>query len=185
MVNLYTVGGDAETAQPFVHEVRLLGPNGEVVQVCAMINDGTMICMMSKTVFKQVRHRLGSWQPSKQTLCMANRTQVTSEVKWIETIKLKGVQTTGTFEVFDSAGGWSFLLGKPLLKSFQAHHDYECDEIQVSNAKKSAVLTNQIGNPYYARQALQGTPLTTDWKQGQKGASTVVNSLDKISRQEE
>jgi hypothetical protein len=103
----------------------------------------------------------------------------------MKTVKLEGIQTTGTFEVFDSAGGWSFLLGKPLLKSFWAHHDHEHDEIQVSNTKKSAVLTNQIGNPYYARQALQGTLLTTDWKQGQKGASTAVNSLDKISRQEE
>jgi hypothetical protein len=55
----------------------------------------------------------------------------------------------------------------------------------VSNTKKSAVLTNQIGNPYYARQALQGAPLTTDWKQGQKGVSIVVNSLDEISGQEE
>ena len=31
VVDLYTVRGDAETAQPFVHEVRLLGPNREVV----------------------------------------------------------------------------------------------------------------------------------------------------------
>jgi hypothetical protein len=106
-------------------------------------------------------------------------------VKWTGTIKLKGIQTTGTFKVFDSTEGWSFLLGKPLLKSFRAHHNYECDEIQVSNARKSTVLTNQIGNPYYTRQALQGIPLTVDWKQGQKGASTAVNSLDKISRQEE
>jgi hypothetical protein len=185
MVNLYTVGGDAETAQPFVHEVQLLGPNGEVVRVRATINDGAMICTMSKTIFKQVRHRLGSWQPSKQTLHMANGTQVALEAKWMETIELEGIQTTGTFEVFDSTGGWSFLLGKPLLKSFQAHHDYERDEIQVSNAKKSTVLTNQIGNPYYTRQALQGTPLTADWKQGQKGASTAVHSLNEISGQEE
>jgi hypothetical protein len=132
-----------------------------------------------------IRHRLGLWQPSKRTLRMANGTRVASEAKWTGTIELEGVQTTGTFEVFDSAGGWSFLLGKPLLKSFRAHHDYERDEIQVSNAKKSAVLTNQIGNPYYARQALQGTPLTADWKQGQKGAPTAVHSLNEISGQEE
>ena len=83
-----------------------------------MIDNGAMICAMSKTIFEQVRHRLGSWQPSKWTLHMANGTRVASEAKWMGTIELEGVQTTGTFKVFDSAGGWSFLLGKPLLKSF-------------------------------------------------------------------
>jgi transposase InsO family protein len=152
-------------AQPFVHEIQLRGPQGEVVRICATFDDGAMICAMSTKVFERVKHRLGAWQPSTRTLRMANGSLTRSEAAWTGTVELEGVTTTGTFEVFDSGGGWSFLLGKPMLQSFRAHHDYERDEIQVSDIKRSTVLTNQIGSAYYAKLASRGLPATSDWKQ--------------------
>ncbi|KAH9971584.1 hypothetical protein BGW80DRAFT_1174495 [Lactifluus volemus] len=119
--------------------------------VRATFDDGAMICAMSTTVFEKVRHRLGAWTPSKRALRMANRTLTRSEASWTGTVELEGVQTTGTFEVFDSAGGWSFLLGKPMLQSFRACHDYEKGEIQVRDKNRSTVLTNQIDITYYAK----------------------------------
>jgi hypothetical protein len=165
MIDLYAIGGTSETARPFVHEVRLQGPRGEIVRVRAIFDDGAMICTMSTSVFEQVRHCLGAWKPSTRVLRMANGAIAKSEATWSGTVELDGVRAAGTFEVFDSAGGWSFLLGKPMLQSFRAHHDYERNEIQVSDTTRKTTLTNQVGDPYYARKASQGIPEAADWKQ--------------------
>jgi hypothetical protein len=167
-IDLYAVGGTDEAARPFIHEVRLQGPRGEVVRVQVTFDDGAMICAMSTSIFEQVRHRLRAWKPSTCVLRMANGTVARSEAIWSGTVELDGVRTTGAFKVFDSAGGWSFLLGKPMLQLFQAHHNYECDVIQVSDTTRRAVLTNQIDNPYYAHRASQGLSAAADWKQPAK-----------------
>jgi hypothetical protein len=111
VIDLYTVRGSEDAARPLIHEVQLLGPQGEIVQVRAIFDDGAMICAMSTSVFEQVKHRLRAWKPSTRVLRMANGTAARSEAIWSGTVELDGVKTTGTFEVFDSAGGWSFLLG--------------------------------------------------------------------------
>jgi hypothetical protein len=118
VANLYVVRGMEEAAQPFVHEIQLLGPQGEIVQVHATFDDGAMICTMSISIFKQVKHWLGAWKPSTRVLHMANGTVARSEAIWSGTVELNRVRTAGVFEVFDSTGGWSFLLGKPMLKLF-------------------------------------------------------------------
>ena len=46
---------------------------------------------------------------------MANGTIILLEATWMGTIHIEGIEATGTFEVFNSGGGWSFLFGKPLL----------------------------------------------------------------------
>jgi transposase InsO family protein len=184
LIDLYAVASDQEAARPFVHEVKLMGPKGEVVRVRATFDDGAMICAMSMTVFEKVRHRLGAWTPSKRALRMANGTLTKSEASWTGTVELEGVKTTGTFEVFDSAGGWSFLLGKPMLQSFRACHNYEKGEIQVRDENRSTILTNQIDSAYYAKRASRGLPATADWKQNaaaQKDTAAVAT----ISEQRE
>jgi hypothetical protein len=117
-IDLYVVGGTDEAARPFIHEVCLQGPRGEVVRVRATFDDGAMICAMSTSIFEQVRHQLGAWKPLTRVLRMANGTVARSEAIWSGTVELDRVRTTGAFEVFDSTGGWSFLLGKPMLQSF-------------------------------------------------------------------
>jgi hypothetical protein len=78
IVDLYTVTRpDVNTSEgimelPFVHEVHLQGPKGEIVRVCAVFDDGAMICATSIDVFKQVKHQLEGWLPSTRILRMAN-----------------------------------------------------------------------------------------------------------------
>jgi hypothetical protein len=65
VVDLYAVGhekrrnDDGEEAQPFIHNVKLLGPQGEVVRVWGMFDDGAMVAAMCSRVFARVKHRLG------------------------------------------------------------------------------------------------------------------------------
>jgi hypothetical protein len=100
---------------PFVHEVHLYRPKGEAVRVCAVFDNGAMICAMSIDIFKQVNHRLADWLPSTCILCMANGALVLSQAMWTGTFEIEGVKAHRTFEVFDSGGGWSFLFRKPML----------------------------------------------------------------------
>jgi hypothetical protein len=169
--DLYAVGGASaaeeakEQAKPFVHEVCLLGPSGEVVRVRVIFDDGAMIGAMCVTIYEKVKHRLQGWCPSQRVLRMANGTLVKSQATWMGTIDLNGVRAQGTLEVFDSGGGWSFLFGKPMLRAFRATHNYEKDTIQVRDDKKTMELENDIDSAYYASKEGKTTPKTVDWKQ--------------------
>ena len=57
----------------------------------------------------------------------------------------------GTFEVFDSQGGWSFLFGKPLLCAFKAVHDHTMDKVTISDSNAATTLHSQ----YYANHTSQ------------------------------
>jgi len=46
----------------------------------------------------------------------------------------------GEFEVFSSGGGWKFLLGKLLLRRFQAVHDYHMDTVSIRSKDNMVVL---------------------------------------------
>jgi hypothetical protein len=85
------------------------------VQVRAVFDNGAMICAMSIDIFKQVKHQLEGWLPSTRILCMANGALIPSQATWTGTFEIEGVKAHGTFEVFNSGGGWSFLFGKPML----------------------------------------------------------------------
>ncbi|KIK11735.1 hypothetical protein PISMIDRAFT_122151 [Pisolithus microcarpus 441] len=100
---------------PFVHEITFKNPEGGTTQVQALFDDSAMTGAMCAKTFCAIKHELQGWQPSKQTLRMANGTIVQSEATWSGTVNVAGVEAKGTFEVFDSRGGWSFLFGKPLL----------------------------------------------------------------------
>lgn len=58
-----------------------------------------------------------------------------------------GIYQRCAFEIFQSGGAWSFLLGKPMLARFNALHDYTpgCDHIYVRSGAKCQLLTNQLG----------------------------------------
>jgi hypothetical protein len=119
--DLYVVGGlevagkNGMAERLFMHEVQLLGPKGEIVRVCMVFDNSTMICTMSTQIYEKVKHRLQGWQPSKHVLHMVNGTLVKSQATWTGALWLGSIQVQGMVEVFDSGGGWSFLLGKPML----------------------------------------------------------------------
>ncbi|KAG2342388.1 hypothetical protein BDR05DRAFT_886565, partial [Suillus weaverae] len=70
---------------------------------------------------------------STKHLQMANKTIVASEAQWSGIIKLDKVCTEGQFEVFNSEGGWTFLLRKPMPQAFRTIHDYTNDSIKIAN----------------------------------------------------
>lgn len=173
IVDLYTAGhASLNKAQmrtgeavPFIHQVKLEGPNGELVRIWALFDDGAMVPAMCSSIFDKVKHRLHNFQPSVKRLRMANGTIVASEAQWSGIIELDGVRTRGQFEVFNSGGGWAFLFGKPMLQAFRAIHDYNNDSIKIANDSRSATLMNQVAHPHAMQQVENGISLTMDIKQ--------------------
>ncbi|EMD37973.1 hypothetical protein CERSUDRAFT_34890, partial [Gelatoporia subvermispora B] len=116
---------------PFLHQLALIQPTGEVVRMRALFDDGAMINAMCSDMWQNVRHRLGQLQPTRRQLRMANGSVVPSEGYWEGTIELAGARVRSSFDVFSSGGSWSFLAGKPLLRAFKAVHNYATDQLLI------------------------------------------------------
>jgi hypothetical protein len=89
IVDLFSIGASKgkeekglRVTEPFVYQVRFHGPQGEVVRAWANIDDGAMKEVMSSSMFRRVKHRLGPALPSSQLLRVANGVVVGSEAKW-------------------------------------------------------------------------------------------------------
>jgi hypothetical protein len=76
---------------PFLQNTSCVGPQGEIVQVKALFDEGAMISTMCSVTFNKVKHRLGNWAPSSKSLCMANRTIVWSQAKWKGEVTVGGI----------------------------------------------------------------------------------------------
>ena len=135
---------DGREVQPFIHNVKLLGPQGEVVRVWGTFNDGAMVAAMCSRVFARVRHCLGKCEASTRRLRMADGKIVRVEAVWTGMIQIGNIGIHGLFEVFDSRGSWSFLFGKPLMKAFDAVHYYARDVVTIACGGHAATLCNQI-----------------------------------------
>jgi len=129
---------------PFTHPIALKNLDDAEVRVQALFDDGAMTGAMCSSVFNIVKHTLKGWQPSTQMLRMANGAVIPSEATWTGTICVEGIEACGTFEVFNSGGGWSFLFGKPLLRAFKAKHDYVTDEVTIADNRNVATLRNHL-----------------------------------------
>ncbi|KIO01835.1 hypothetical protein M404DRAFT_86148, partial [Pisolithus tinctorius Marx 270] len=127
---------------PFTHLIMLKNTDNTGVTVQALFDDGAMTGAMALSMFNAIKHKLKGWQPSSQALHMANGAVVLLEATWMGTINIEGMEATGTFKVFDSAGGWTFLFGKPLLQVFKATHDYMTDNITITDGNTKVVLHN-------------------------------------------
>ena len=55
---------------------------------------------------------------------MANGQLVPSIGVWKGMVTVKGISHESMFEIFNSNGPWAMLFGKPLLRTFNAIHDY-------------------------------------------------------------
>lgn len=69
---------------------------------------------------------------------------------WKGTVELEGITVTGSFEIFDSGGGWDFLFGKRLMTVFKAVHDYATDEVFLP--AQQCTLQNQYNAAYQIAQ---------------------------------
>lgn len=152
-----------QPARPFIHHIRLLGPQGEVVRVKVLIDDGAMVSVMCANLWNVVQHRLGALLPSRRKLRMANGVVVASRGRWIGTIEWGGLKKTGAFEIFPSGGQWSFLLGKPMLALFHALHDYDRtrESITLRDGSVAVTLWNDMGRTHDTASAVH---LTLDVK---------------------
>jgi len=115
--------------KPFIHQVKLHGPKGEIVQVWSLFDNGAMVDAMSMETYKCVRHRLSPLGRSTRCLKMANRNIVDPLGCWKGMVELGSTTVEGLFEVFDSGGSWDFLFGKMLMTAFEAVHNYMVDEV--------------------------------------------------------
>ncbi|KAJ7798025.1 hypothetical protein B0H14DRAFT_3492967 [Mycena olivaceomarginata] len=135
IVDMYAVGvketTGGGTSVPFIGEIEAEGPRGEVVKICALVDDGALVCAMCTEMYEGVKHRIGGLQRSGKTLKMANGALVSSRGYWDGYVQFGGVRVRMVFEVFPSGGLWSFLFGKPLLERFAAVHDYGTDTIKI------------------------------------------------------
>jgi hypothetical protein len=160
--SVFSINSSKETeelneSKPFLHQVQFHGPQGEIIRVQANIDDGTMKEVMSATMFKKVKHRLGTHLPSSQLLRLANGVVIRSEAKWKGRIEVNGISAEVVFEVFDSSGKWDFLFRKSLLETFKAVHNYKSDEITVNGKEGKAILRNQSYPTRRLQTTLQAT----------------------------
>ena len=162
-VNLYSTSVEQPNTAPFMHNICLLGPKGERIRVRALFDDGAMVSAMCSTVFNMIKHRLHNISNSTQRLRMANGVTLQSEATWTGTVDIDGVQTSSTFEVFNSKGGWAFLFGKPSLAAFKAVHDYGEDTIRIRDNHREAMLENQVHTDRH--RLIMGPKNTLDIKQ--------------------
>ena len=134
------------TTHPFVHTVDLKGKKGVPVKIAGLFDDGALVNSICKTVFPSLRRTLGELSPSTKTLRMANGAHVPSSGRWFGDVSLGGRTLKSWFEVFPSGGGWSLLVGKPLLEKFKVIHDYEHDVLMIPSNGKWTTLTNETHN---------------------------------------
>ena len=178
IIDLFGIGaskleGEEKETKPFIHQVRFHGPQGEVVRVWANIDDGAMREVMSTSMFRKVKHRLGTVSPSSQLLRVANGVIVQSEAKWEGKIEANGVSTEVRFEVFDSGGKWDFLFGKTLLEAFKAVHDYKSDEIQLIGDGGETTLKNQAHRVERPQQVTSKPTICVTTEETQTGEDDV------------
>ena len=123
--------------------VHLLGPRGQRIRVQAVIDGRAMQNTMCATKWQTQRHHLSGLHPSKVTLCVAENWQIVSKGTWTGTIDVAGTETTQSCEVFESNGAFQVILGKPWLRSMQAIHKYDTDEITIHVQGQTTTITNE------------------------------------------
>jgi hypothetical protein len=74
LADVYTMGDKftIEESKPFVHGVKLHGPQGEVVCIKGVLDDGAMINAIDVAVSELVKHRLQMVDVSDKVLQIAN-----------------------------------------------------------------------------------------------------------------
>jgi hypothetical protein len=172
-VDLYAVDGNASdtSVQPFVHAVKLKGKRGIGVDIDGLFDDGAMVNAICKHTFALLRDKLGELAPSRRTLRMADGTYIPSNGCWSGDVLLGGQTVKELFEVFPSGGGWSLLIGKPLLQKFKAIHNYENDSLMIPFNGEWTTLANECAEVPTSR-------VTT-----KNNTKTLMGDLESPSRQ--
>ena len=166
--DLYEVGSlrEGEASLPFVHGVEIAGPKGEVVRFRSMFDDGALVNAIDEAMYRTLKGRLTALAPSGKIFRMVDGRRVPSIGVWRGRVTVKGVHREGVFEIFNSNGTWAMLFGKPLLKTFNAVHNYTEDTIRIPKLEGAewVILANQYANTHGIAAKLLAN-LTVDIKQ--------------------
>jgi len=179
IIDLYGIGDIAKkvTSIPFVQNVQLKGPKGEIVRMRSVFDDGAMVNTIDAKVYSQVKPRLSPLQLSKRLLRMADGRLVPLMGTWSGMVSVVDVEHYGEFEVFDSGDAWALLFGKPLLKKFRAIHDYDLDQMYLSIGDEWRRISNLFMNTNSAGgELLVGLTLDIKQRKELKGDSSASPS---------
>ncbi|KAJ7062435.1 hypothetical protein B0H15DRAFT_759447, partial [Mycena belliarum] len=123
---------------PFQHWMSFGGPKGERVRAMGLWDGGCQIGGMDKTFYLAKAARLGVLAAATKRLKMADGRVVVPYGVWEGDAEVDGVRIRGTFQVFESGGGWTVLVGKPLQAEMGAVHDMKADVVTLSLGGKTA-----------------------------------------------
>lgn len=182
-VDSCVVGGISleDPVHPFVHLIGLKGEMGSVVEENGLFDDGAMVNSICKDRFALVKDVLGKLATSEKSLRMADGTIVPSYGRWTGGVTLGGRTAKAAFEIFPSGGGWSVLFGKPLLRAFQAIHNYEDDTLRIPHNGDWMILTNKYEAPAIADEA---STLKGDVESPSRQVLTsILASLEQVNKQ--
>ncbi|KAJ6522903.1 hypothetical protein B0H19DRAFT_875381, partial [Mycena capillaripes] len=127
---------------PFLQRIQLLGPHGEVVRATGQVDDGAMRNCISRMRWEAYGHCLSPLVPSSTTIRVASGGKVVPLGRWQGEVQVGGVRVRAWFEVFDCAGAFDVILGKPWLHAVQGIHDYGEDTIHIRAGDGEAVIQN-------------------------------------------
>jgi len=123
--------------------VELKGVKGTPTNVDGLFDEGALVNSICNQKFPSLQRTLGVLTPSSKILRMADGRRVFSDGRWCGNVTLGGRTVKSCFEVFPSGGGWSLLFGKPLLKQFEAIHDYGNDTLKIPSNGTWTTLLNE------------------------------------------
>ena len=145
---------------------------------------------IDETLYQTLKGRLTTLKPSQKILQMADGQQIPLVGVWKGKIKVKGIEWEAIFKVLKSNSTWEMLFGKPLLKIFNAVHDYKEDTIQIPQVQGAGWAT--LKNQYTDKQGFTGkllANLMVDIKQlitvSQPISMTVTRIVTKMPRTDE
>ncbi|CAK5278501.1 unnamed protein product [Mycena citricolor] len=172
---MYTVGEPENIHPLFKHTISMEGPNGERVRGVALFDGAAGSGVLDSTWFAARKHRLGNVSKPQKRLKMANGTLIPSSAHWEGTVDVGGVRVRAEFEVIDSGGAWTILLGKPILRALRAVQDFRDDTVMVSDGASRMLLYNESSE----RRSALGTPKGGHW--GLRREASVGDELSATS----
>lgn len=164
-----------QTSVPFVHQVQLHGPRGEIVRQKATADAGALISAIEETVWRKKEGRLKALTTSGRWLRMADGRVVPSIGTWQGKMTWAGIECEGEFEVFKGGDAWEVLIGKPMLEAMGAVHDHASDTMFIPNRSSNSwvAAANQHPGSAPTTTANSSPPhLTQETNQGDSQSPT-------------
>jgi hypothetical protein len=114
---------------------------------------------------------------------VANGTEITPIGRWFGTVKVAGIGAPSWFEVFDSHGAFDIILGKPWLQRVKAIHDYETDQITITENGNTETISNTLDKPTPTVHTIQTPDETPSTQLNHKQTPSETPPLEQLDRE--